>query len=87
MWWRFAAGALLGLPAAALWVGVLAYLWPGPWQAVLIPAMVLLFPFWMSALALVFSAASARRAWVWMLLANGSGFGLLWLLRDVVGLV
>lgn len=85
MWVRLTAGVLLGLPLAVAVIGILDWVWPGPWQAVLVPMLVLFFPLWTVLMAAAFAVRSGRRAWTWMGLGNVLAFGVLWTLKHGIG--
>jgi hypothetical protein len=46
MWYRLLSGAVLGLPLSAVICGLVAYLPPGEWQSLWVPALLLFFPLW-----------------------------------------
>jgi hypothetical protein len=79
------AGILLGAPLCVATLGALIWAWPGTWEHVLIPLTYLFFPLWAGVMAATYLFKSARHAWVWLAAANALAFGLLWLVRDVVG--
>ncbi|MDD2343302.1 MAG: hypothetical protein PHV54_10495 [Tolumonas sp.] len=46
MWPRLLSGAVLGFPLSAVLCGLLAYIPPGNWQSLWVPALLLFFPCW-----------------------------------------
>ena len=52
-----------------------------------IPGLVFFFPAWVAVMALAYLFRTATRAWVWLGAANVAAFGLLWLVRDAVGVI
>ncbi|MGQ4660708.1 hypothetical protein [Lysobacter sp. F6437] len=81
MWGRATAGALAGFVLAAALVALLGRLWPGPWQATLVPGMVAFFPLWIGIAAAAFRFGSGLRAWVWIGGSAVATLGALWLLQ------
>lgn len=81
MWARALAGLLAGFLVAAAATGLLAWLPPGPWTAMLVVSLIAFIPFWMLAALWAFSFRSAARAWLAMSLIALAGFAVLWLLR------
>lgn len=47
MGWRLFTGLVSGLPLATVICGLLAYLPPGNWQQLWVPALLLFFPLWL----------------------------------------
>jgi hypothetical protein len=81
------AGILLGAPLSAAALGVVLWLWPGHWESAVIPVLVFFFPVWVAVMALAYLFRTAPRAWAWLGAANIAAFGLVWLVRDVVGVI
>ena len=81
------AGILLGAPLSATVLGVILWMWPGQWESAVIPVLVFFFPAWVAVMALAYLFRTATRAWVWLGAANVAAFGLLWLVRDTVGVI
>lgn len=81
MWARALAGLLAGFFVAAAASGLLAWLPPGPWTAMLVVSLITFIPLWMLAALWAFSFRSGARAWLTMSLTALAGFALLWLLR------
>ncbi|KGM51391.1 membrane protein [Lysobacter concretionis Ko07 = DSM 16239] len=81
MWGRATAAALPGFILAAALASLLGRLWPGPWQATLVPGLVLLFPLWISIAAASFRFAGGWRAWGWIGSLALAALGALWLLQ------
>lgn len=75
------AAALLGLPLAVGFIGLLALLSPGPVERTTMPWLLMAFPAWIAAMSLPFLARNGWRAWAWM----GGGtllcFGLIQLVK------
>ncbi|MGH8075160.1 MAG: hypothetical protein ACREO4_14015 [Lysobacter sp.] len=81
MWGRATAGALPGFVLAASLVALLGRLWPGPWQATLVPGMVAFFPLWIGMAAVAFRFRSGLRAWAWIGGSALATLAVLWLLQ------
>ena len=79
MWARALAGIVAGFFLAAGGVGVVAWCWPGPWQATLVASALAFFPAWMLAATASFLFADGKRAWLWLGAAAAAAFGVLWL--------
>ncbi len=81
MWSRALAGLFAGFFVAAAATGLLAWLPPGPWTAILVPSLIAFIPLWMLAALWAFSFRSGARAWLVLSLSAASGFAVLALLR------
>lgn len=81
MWARALAGSFAGFFLSAGLVGLATWLWPGPWQAGIVPASVAFFPVWMAVITGSFFFRDGRRAWAW--LGGGAllSLGTLWALQ------
>ena len=84
MWYRFAAGASLGLPLSIALVGLFARTWPGGWAGAIIPCVLIFFPLW--TLIMILSARVQRLATAWGSLAalNGVAYLVLWSTRHAL---
>lgn len=81
MWARALAGLFAGFFVAAAAAGLIAWLPPGPWQAVIVPSMIAFIPLWMLAALWAFAFRTGLRAWIWLSASAALGFAVLWLLR------
>ena len=69
MWSRLLSGAVLGFPLSAVLCGLLAYIPPGNWQSLWVPALLLFFPLWIG--VIVWSLAqSPQQIWRKLVSAN-----------------
>ncbi len=75
---RCLAGILLGLPASLWLLGALALIWPGRWDAHVVPVTLLFFPLWIAFMSASFLLPAGWRCWAWLAFANLAGFGALW---------
>lgn len=62
MWHRLLSGAFLGFPLSAVLCGLLAYLPPGEWQSLWVPALLLFFPLWIAIIGWSL-AQSPQKSW------------------------
>ncbi|RZA05194.1 MAG: hypothetical protein EOP02_39700 [Proteobacteria bacterium] len=81
MWARAFAGVIPGFFVSAGLVGLGAWLWPGPWQATLVPALIAFFPVWIGIIGTAFFFPDGRRAWAWLCMAAIASMGGLWLVQ------
>lgn len=81
MWARAGAGIMPGFFLAAALVGLLSWLWPGPWESTMVAGLVAFFPLWIGVICAAFRFSSGKRAWGWLSVLALSGLGLLWLLQ------
>lgn len=83
MWARAFAGIFPGFFLAAGLVGAVSWLWPGPWQATLVPGLIAIFPVWISVIGAAFFFRDGKRAWAWLSVAALVAMGFLWLLQSM----
>ena len=81
------AGILLGAPLSAAVLGLVVWSWPGEWEHVVIPVLLLFFPLWAGVMAAAYMFRNATRAWIGLAAANAIAFVLLWLVRDIAGAI
>ena len=80
MWGRSTAAVFLGMPLAALIVGVIALL-SGDQKTTTLPLLLMFFPAWVGAMTGAFLFKTGLRAWLWMGGAIVVGFALLHFLK------
>ncbi|MDR3428433.1 hypothetical protein [Silvimonas sp.] len=78
MWWRFSAGAVLGLPLSIAIIGLLTRLAPGGWSHLIVPALLLFAPLWVGIMAGSTLFRSTAKAWSLLLALNLLVYLLLW---------
>lgn len=69
MWWRLLAGSVPGFSLSALMCGLLAYLPPGNWQQLWVPALLLFFPLWLGLTGWAL-AQKPQKSLIWLCSAN-----------------
>jgi hypothetical protein len=85
---KASAGLILGFGLALAVSGLFAWLGPEGIDAgggKIQFSMWLIAPVWAGVLSFVFLFRDGRRAWLWLGLANGIAFGLLWAVRLTMG--
>ena len=83
MWARALAGIFAGFFLSAGVVGIVSWLWPGPWQDTLVVGMIAFFPVWMCVIGSAFFFVNGKRAWAWISGAALLALGSLWLLQSM----
>lgn len=83
MWGRATAGLFPGFVLAAALTGLLGWMLPGPWQASLVPCLVMFFPLWTAIASASFLFVDGKRAWTWIGTAAVLTMSLLWLLQGM----
>ena len=81
MWARALAGIVPGFLLSAGLVGIVSWMWPGPWQSAVVAGLIAFFPVWMCVIGSSFFFASGRRAWAWIGSAAVLVLASLWLLQ------
>ncbi|MET0807826.1 MAG: hypothetical protein ABWX93_03615 [Pseudoxanthomonas sp.] len=83
MWARGLAGIFPGFLLSAGLVGVLSWLWPGPWQGTVVVGLIAFFLVWMCVIGSSFFFANGKRAWAWISGAALLLLGGLWLMQSL----
>jgi hypothetical protein len=84
MWGKSTAAALLGLPLSVALIGLVALLWPGQSNQLVLPWLLMVFPIWIGIMAGTFLFRSGKQAWLILGIATLSCFALLSLVKQFV---
>lgn len=84
MWFRFAAGAVLGFPLSVALVGLFARAWPGGWSGAIIPSVLLFFPLWTAVMILSARVKRLSMAWGSLAALNVLAYVLIWSTRNAL---
>ncbi len=82
MWGNSTAAALLGLPLSVGLIGLLALLWPGQNNQLVLPWLLMVFPVWIGIMAGTFLFRSGKQAWFILGVATFCSFALLSLVKQ-----
>lgn len=84
MWGKSTAAALLGLPLSVGLIGLVALLWPGQNNQLVLPWLLMVFPVWIGIMAGTFLFRSGKQAWLVLSIATVSCFALMSLVKQFV---
>jgi hypothetical protein len=84
MWGKSTAVALLGLPLSVGLIGLLALLWPGQNNQLVLPWLLMVFPLWIGIMAATFLFRSGKQAWLVLSLSTLGSFALISLIKQFV---